>query len=252
MTRAALPNPLTVLGTVLLVNVVLLLSLDTPTAAAALVLELLLLPVAGVPFRRLAPRLGLLAVAALFVLLSAALYGRGGGRVHLEWGLVQVSDGSLAIALASVLRLFAIALPALVLFADLDATRLADALGQRMHLPTRFVLSALAAIRLFEVLGDDWRTISLARRARGVGDAGRVRRIPGQVFALFVVALRRAVVLATAMEARGLGAPGPRTWSRPSRFGRADLVLLACGLVVAVVSVSVGLSAGTYRLVFVT
>ena len=58
------------------------------------------------------------------------------------------------------------------------------------------------------------------------------------------------VALATAMEARGLGAPGPRTWSRPSTFGRTDLVVLLSGVLVAGGSVAVGLAAGTYRLVF--
>ena len=150
------------------------------------------------------------------------------------------------------MRLVAVALPAVVLLTDLDATRLADGLGQRLRLPDRFVLAGLAGVRLFEVLGEDWTAIALARRARGVDDAARLRRLPGQVFTLFVVALRRAVALATAMEARGLGAPGPRTWSRPSRFGRADLVAVLAGLLVAAGSVSVGLVAGTYRLVFVT
>jgi energy-coupling factor transport system permease protein len=51
------------------------------------------------------------------------------------------------------------------------------------------------------------------------------------------------------MEARGLGAPGPRTWSRPSTFGRADLVVLLAGVVVAGGSMAAGLIAGTYRLV---
>ena len=112
------------------------------------------------------------------------------------------------------------------------------------------MLAGLAGIRLVEVLGEDWRTIALARRARGVGDRGRLRRLPGQAFALLVVALRRATALATAMEARGLGSPVRRTWSRPSPFGRVDAAVIAAGLVVALGSVGVGLLAGTYRVVF--
>lgn len=252
MTRVARANPLSTIGVVLLVDLVLLLSLDAVTAATAIVLLIALLPLAGVPLRRLALRSGVVAGSALLVAITVVLYGRGSGTVYLSLGLVQVSDGSLALALATALRLLAVALPAVVLLTDLDATRLADALGQRLHLPDRFVLAGLAGVRLFEVLGDDWRTIALARRARGVGDGGRIRRLPGQAFTLLVVALRRAVALATAMEARGLGAPGPRTWSRPSTFGRADLVVLLAGVVIAGGSVAAGLIAGTYRLVFVT
>ena len=252
MSRTAAVNPLASIGVVLLVDVVLLLSLDAVTAATAIALELALMPLAGVRARRLAPRVGAVAAAAVLVAVTVALYGRSSGAVLLSAGFVQVSAGSLALAAATALRLVAIGLPAAVLFPDLDATRLADGLGQRLHLPDRFVLAGLAGFRLFEVLGDDWRAIALARRARGVGDAGRLRRLPGQAFALLVVALRRAVVLATAMEARGLGAPGRRTWSRPSTFGRPDVVVIAAGVVVAVGSLAVGLAAGTYRLVLIT
>jgi energy-coupling factor transport system permease protein len=252
MTRVALANPLASIGVVLLVDLVLLLSLDAVTAAAAIVLILLFVPLAGIPLRRLAVRTAAVAGAAVLVALTVLLYGRGSGTVYLAVGFAQISDGSITLAIATALRLIAVALPSVVLLTDLDATRLADALGQRLHLPDRFVLAGLAGVRLFEVLGEDWRTIALARRARGVGDRGRLRRLPGQAFTLLVVALRRAVALATAMEARGLGAPGPRTWSRPSTFGRADLVVLVAGVVVAAGSVLVGLLAGTYRLVFVT
>lgn len=252
MTRVARANPLSTIGVVLLVDLVLLLSLDPVSATVAILLTVAATPLAGVPVRRLALRSGAVTAAALLVAITAVLYGRGSGTVYLAAGFVQITAGSVALGVATALRLIAVALPAVVLLTDLDATRLADALGQRLHLPDRFVLAGLAGVRLFEVLGDDWRTIALARRARGVGDRGRVRRLPGQAFTLLVVALRRAVALATAMEARGLGAPGPRTWSRPSTFGRADLVILLAGVVVAGGSVAVGLIAGTYRFVLVT
>lgn len=252
MTRVARANPLSTIGVVLLVDLVLLLSLDAVTATAAIVLIAVCTPLAGIPLRRLALRTGAVTGAALLVAVTVVLYGRPSGTVYFAAGLAEVTDGSISLAVATALRLLAVALPAVVLLTDLDATRLADALGQRLHLPDRFVLAGLAGIRLFEVLGEDWRMIALARRARGVGDRGRLRRLPGQAFTLLVVALRRAVALATAMEARGLGAPGPRTWSRPSTFGRADLVVLLAGLLVAGGSLAVGLAAGTYRLVLVT
>lgn len=251
MTRVARANPLAAIGVVLLVDLVLLLSLDAVTAIVAIVLTAAFVPLAGIPLRRLAVRTGAVAAAAVLVAITVVLYGRESGAVYLAVGSARISDGSIGLAIATALRLIAVALPAVVLLTDLDATRLADALGQRLHLPDRFVLAGLAGVRLLEVLGDDWRTIALARRARGVGDSGRISRLPGQAFTLLVVALRRAVALATAMEARGLGAPGRRTWSRPSRFGTPDLVVMLAGVVVAGGSVTAGLIAGTYRLVLV-
>jgi energy-coupling factor transport system permease protein len=248
--RLGQANPVALIGAGLLIDVVLLVSLDPVTAAVAVLLELALVPVTGLPLSRVVRRSVPVLVAAAFAGVTVALYGSTAGAIRLHWGLVTVSDGSLLLALTTALRILAIALPAIVLLADLDATRLADALAQRLHLPARFVLAGLAAFRLVEVFAEDWRTIGLARRARGVADAGRLRRLPGQVFTLLVVALRRASALATAMEARGLGAPGRRTWSRPSRFGRIDLVVLAAGVLVAGGAVAVGLLTHSYRVVF--
>ena len=53
-----------------------------------------------------------------------------------------------------------------------DPTDLADALAQVLRLPARFMLAALAATRLFGVMAAEWRSMSLARRARGLGDDG--------------------------------------------------------------------------------
>jgi energy-coupling factor transporter transmembrane protein EcfT len=247
--RLAGANPLALLGAALVVDMALLVSIDAVTAGTAVALELLLTPLAGLPARALLARGGAALLAAVLLAVTVALYGQEHGRVYLALGMLAVSDGSLALAAASLLRVLAIALPAVVLLAGLDATRLADALAQRLRLPAPFVLAALAAVRLVEVLGEDWRTIALARRARGVGDGGRLRRLPGQVFGLLVVALRRASALATTMEARGLGAPGPRTWTRPSTFARVDALVLAAGLVVAVVAVGTGLATGSWRAV---
>ncbi|MDQ1531402.1 MAG: energy-coupling factor transport system permease protein, partial [Microbacteriaceae bacterium] len=197
--RLGQANPVALIGAGLLIDVVLLVSLDPVTAAVAVLLELALVPVTGLPLSRVVRRSVPVLVAAAFAGVTVALYGRTAGAIRLHWGLVTVSDGSLLLALTTALRILAIALPAIVLLADLDATRLADALAQRLHLPARFVLAGLAAFRLVEVFAEDWRTIGLARRARGVADAGRLRRLPGQVFTLLVVALRRASALATAM-----------------------------------------------------
>ncbi len=111
-----------------------------------------------------------------------------------------------------------------MLFATTDPTDLADGLAQVLHLPARFVLGGLAGLRLVGLFVDDWRQLELARRARGVADAAARRRRPrfaGQAFALLVLSVRRGSKLATAMEARASAATLPRTWARPSTFGRA-------------------------------
>ncbi len=106
--------------------------------------------------------------------------------------------------------MLAIALPAVALFITIDPTDLADGLAQTLRLPARFVLGALAGLRLIGLAG---RGLAFGRASlvarRGVGDRNAVRRFFGMAFALLVLSIRRGSVLATAMEARGFGAPDP-------------------------------------------
>src|SRR6185312_9202522 len=199
-------NPVAKLGASALIALPLIFTLDVVSAAVALVLELLLLPFAGLGWREFWLRTWPVWLAAPLTALTIALYGEVSGTVYVDWFLVRVSDGSLELALATLLRVLAIALPSVVLFVTVDPTDLADGLAQVLHLPARFVLGALAGLRMVGLFLDDWRALELARRARGVADRGRVRRFLGMAFALLVLSLRRGSKLATAMEARGFGA----------------------------------------------
>lgn len=240
VTRLLMPLPLTL---------VLVLSLDWVSAATALVLELLFVPFLGLGWRQLALRTSPILVAAPFTGLTMLLYGQPGGVTYWQWGWMQVSDGSIEIAVATTLRVLAIALPAVILFITVDPTDLADGLAQVLRLPSRFVLGALAGLRLVGLFLDDWRQLSLARRARGVADTGRVRRFFAQALALLVLAIRRGSKLATAMEARGFGGDRRRTWARASVLGAPDIWLIAVGVLIAVLSVTVSVASGAWNLV---
>lgn len=240
-------NPVAKLGAALILGIALLLSLDWVSALVALSCEVVLFAWAGVGARRLALRALPIVIAAAFAGVTIALYGQASGAIRFEFLFARVSDGSLALAGATVLRILAIGLPALVLFLTVDPTDLADGLGQVLHLPARFVLGALAALRLAGLFLDDWRSLELARRARGAADRGRLRRFAGQAFALLVLSIRRGSKLATAMEARGFGASTRRTWARPSRFGWPELLLLAIGLAVAAAAIMAAILAGTWK-----
>jgi energy-coupling factor transport system permease protein len=245
-------NPVAKLAVSLVVSLVLLLTVDAVTAGTALGLELLALPWCGLGPRALARRGWVVAAGAFPAGLVTALYGVDSGAVLLGLGPVTVTQGSLANGVAITLRVLAIGLPGVVLLATTDPTDLADGLGQVLRLPATFVLSALAAMRLFGVLAQEWQALTLARRARGLGDdgpLGRISTVVGQVFALLVLALRRATVLATAMEARGFGAGGPRTWARQSRLAWPDVLLIVGGVLLGSAATTAGVLAGTWRLV---
>ncbi|HEY9425114.1 MAG TPA: energy-coupling factor transporter transmembrane component T, partial [Microterricola sp.] len=128
-------------------------------------------------------------------------------------------------------------------------TELADGLAQVAKLPSRFVLGALAALRLVGLFIDDWRSLQLARRARGVADRGLLRRLLGQAFALLVLSIRRGSKLATAMEARGFGGATRRSWARDSVFGARDWFAIAVGFAIAIAAVTVAVVTGSWNFV---
>jgi energy-coupling factor transport system permease protein len=240
-------NPVTKLACALLIAFTLLATVDWVSAAVAVVLEAAALAATRLPWRRALPRLAPLGVAALLAAITTTLYGVPTGRVWWQWGLIEITDGSVGFAVATALRIVAIGVPSLVLFLTIDPTELADGLAQLVRLPARFVIGALAALRLAGLFLDDWRALGLARRARGVADSGRVRRVAGLVFALLVLAIRRGTKLTTAMEARGFGAAGPRSWARPATLGRPDAIVAALGVAIAALAVIVSVATGSWH-----
>ncbi len=242
-------NPVAKLGFSLAVTLGLLLTIDWVSAAVALVAELVLLAFVGLPPRLIVVRTAPVWIAAPLAGLTTVLYGVSSGTVYWHWSLIEVSDGSIALGAATTLRVLAIGIPAVLLFVTIDPTDLADGLAQVLRLPARFVLGGLAGLRLVGLFIDDWRALGLARRARGVADRGAVRRFLGQAFALLVLSIRRGSKLATAMEARGFGAPTPRTWARPSVFRIRDWMVVLLGVAVALLATGVAIAAGSWNLV---
>ncbi len=242
-------NPVAKLASALLLAAALMLTIDWVSASVALVLECGLFFLAGLGWRRFWLRTLPVWVAAPFAGLTILLYGQASGDTYFRWVFMNVTDGSIALGIATALRILAIGLPAVVLFVTVDPTDLADGLAQVLRLPSRFVLGGLAALRLISLFLDDWRYLELARRARGVADRGRLRRFGGQAFALLVLSIRRGSKLATAMEARGFGAPTPRSWARESRFGGREWGLVALGLVVATVALAITILTGHWNFI---
>lgn len=242
-------NPVAKLAASALIALPLILTLDAVSAATALALESVLFLFAGLRWREFWLRTWPVWVAAPLTALTIALYGEASGQIHLEWFVIRISDGSLALAVATFFRVLAIALPSVVLFVTVDPTDLADGLAQIVRLPARFVLGALAGLRMVGLFLDDWRALELARRARGVADRGRIRRFVGMAFALLVLSIRRGAKLATAMEARGFGAPGRRTWARESTFGIREWLLIGLGAAISGIAVAAAVAAGTWNFI---
>lgn len=233
----ATANPLAKLGAAAIAMLVLFLSVDPVTPAVLLGGIAVAVRLSGVPGRTLAVRCAPLAVAAVGAAAVNGIFGSGGP--------------SLVAAIATGLRLIAIALAGVVAFVTIDPTDLADALVQHFRAPPRFAVGALAAFRLLPIFATEWETIGLARRARGIDDGGtwlaHMASFRERSFTLLVAAIRRGVRLALAMDARGFAAMPCRTIARPQPFtGRDRLLLLGAGAV-SVATVVLGQVLGTWH-----
>ena len=242
-------NPVARVLALLVATTPLLITIDPVSAGVALALELALMPLSGVSARSFFLKATPLLLAAPLGALSMLLYASPGGTVYWQFGPAAISDHSMWLALGIGLRMCAIVMPAIALLDRIDPTDMGDGLAQILHLPARPVLAALAGARMTSLMAADWKALERARRARGVGDASRIRSFLRGAFSLLVFALRRSGKLATTMEARGFGAAGTRTWARPSRLRAADAVLMIVAVAVPAIALAASAWAGTFALV---
>lgn len=227
-------------------SIPLIFTLDCVSASVALVLEFAIFACIKLTPWRVIRLSWPVWVGAPTSALTVLLYGKSGGNTWFQWWLMHATDRSAMLAVATSLRILAIGIPSIVMVIGMDATDLADAFSQVMHLPDRFVYGGLAGIRLFGVLQDDWAALTASRRSRGLGDEHRVRAFFPQSFALLVLSIRRSTTLATAMEARGFGGVGARSHARVSSVHARDWWILVVCAIVPLVSVASALYFGTF------
>lgn len=245
-------NPVAKLGAALVLMAVLFVAVDPVTPAVVLAAEAAAIAAAGLPLSAVARRTWPLGLAALGVgFTNALLAADPGGETLVSVGPLAITTGSLLVGLALALRVAGIAFVGVLALATTDPTDLADALTQQLRLSPRIAVGSLAAFRLLPLFAQEWETLRLARRARGI-DAGRspiaaLRLFFGMTVALLVAAIRRAVRLATAMEARGFGTRTCRSTARPQRMRASDWALVAGAVLVGAVATGVSLALGTWE-----
>lgn len=240
-------NPVTRIGALLLFTTPLLLSVDWVSASVALGLILLLTPLCGMSVMGLLRRSIPILVAAPIAGASMALYGRPEGREYFSFAFAHVTDNSIELAIAIMLRVLAVALPVIVLTRGIDPTELGDGLTKHLRLPDKFVIGSVAGVRLMSLFQRDWQALGRARRSRGVADEGRIRGVFGMAFALLVLAIRRGTKLATAMEARGFGGSTPRVPARVSRVTWRDGIVLVVAVLCGALAIGVAVVTGEFR-----
>lgn len=218
-------GPLSLLGASILFVIGSLFISDVRVGAVAVAAQLLLAPfVCGWmrPSLRLIP--GLLAIFSVG---------------FSNWLLSPSHD--VAVGLEAALRVAFFVLPGIVIAGLIDPFTFGDHLAQRLRLPARPVIAAVAALQRIDSLRVQWSQLAQIRRVRGLDGLGspwaRIHSLAALTFALFVQTLRQSGRMAVAMDARGFSAtraPGlRRSWAEAAPWSQFDTGLLALGIAVA-------------------
>ena len=235
-------NPVTRILGLALLTTPLMFTVDWVSAAFVIAFTLLMVPMCGMGYGRFFKRALPVLIVAPLAGIPMALYGQSGGETYLHWGLINgtdfffqaedgIRDAQESRGLGDVYK----------------RQDLGDGLAQVLHLPERFVIGTVAALRMLTLLRDDLDAMRRSRRARGIADQGKVKYWFSLAFGLLVMSLRRAGKLATAMEARGFGGPGKRTWARESKLDARDWAVMAVCLAVALAALGLAWATGDLR-----
>ena len=151
---------------------------DPVTAAIIFGLELLGFIAVGFRPVNLLARSWPILIAVLTTGWSVAILVNKTGAVLLDFGLNTITEGSLAAAFSMMIRSLAMILPTFAFVLSTDPTDLGDSLAQTFRLPARFVLAALAALRL---VGIRWGRHGVhAGWARVRARSGASKPVPGR------------------------------------------------------------------------
>ncbi|GBD25797.1 Energy-coupling factor transporter transmembrane protein EcfT [bacterium HR30] len=153
------------------------------------------------------------------------------------WGPVRLGYDGVRFALATACRLTTFFAVGLLFLSTTRVEEFADALGM-IGVPAKLGFVMTLAFRLVPAFVDAALSVVQAQRCRGFDfDRGnwleRVRHYLPVIVPVFIGALRRADLMAMALEARGFQLPGPRTSYRTYAWGWGDAIALVGSVMLA-------------------
>ncbi|MDF2961246.1 MAG: putative HMP/thiamine permease protein YkoC [Paenibacillus sp.] len=190
---------------------------------------LLLLLFSGHPMPRLL--LMFLPFGLLFVSssMSMMLFGKG-DTTWLRLGLVHVTEESFFRGLHIGLKTVNMALMGLMFALTTRPVTLFYSLMQQCKLPPKYAYSFMAALRLMPIMADEFQTLRMALKVRGVkrrvGIGGFYETLRLYAIPLLAQSIRRAQRIAVAMEAKRFSSASGRTYYYRIGFSMRDLYLL--------------------------
>jgi len=153
-------------------------------------------------------------------------------------GIFVITADSFEFAVAVGLRLFILAVSAMVFVNTTDPREMALGLIQNFRLPYRIGYMLFLVMRYLPLFEIDMRAIQDAHKVRGIGEKtgirGRLDNFRRYTVPLLVLELNRARITATAMETRAFGAYPKRTYITEMHFSKRDKIFLAVWLAFAI------------------
>jgi ABC-type cobalt transport system, permease component CbiQ and related transporters len=164
--------------------------------------------------------------------------------VYFRWGIVHVTAAGLWAALLLVVRFVALILALSLMSFCLSTSEAITGLSRLLRPLDKigvhtmdFVMIFQVAMRFLPLLAQSAERIAKAQASRGAewgsgrgGLVAQVKRIVPLIVPLFLISLRRAEMMALAMDARAYGLNNQRTSLYELRFGWKDDLFLVVGV----------------------
>lgn len=224
-------------------------SAGVAVAALAAAIGLARIPV-GYMLRGLRLLVGTMLVLFCFQVL---FYPAEGAQVLWRWGWLAITWEGLRLGMITLLRVVLLYTLVTTLMLTTTLMDLADGLEvmlaplARLRIPVNeLVMTLVIALKFVPLLVGEVERLVKAKAARGQGIdtgglLGRARAVGGILVPLFVGAMARAEVVATAMDARCYRGGRGRTKRRVLHLARADWLALAAGALATAAALAAGI-----------
>ena len=183
------------------------------------------------------------AVLAFSLLLAVVMLltnSTGTPLVALPWG--YVATGGVTLAVLTVARMVAAAIPLFLMFYVTKISDLSNAVVKVLHVPYKYAFTFTSTVHFIPVFLSDMHTIMEAQTARGVqfdqgGIVNKVRLMVPLCVPLLVGSVRKTNSAAIAAEVRGFNLRTRASGYKEYPFTAIDIIAFLCTCALLVVSV---------------
>lgn len=181
----------------------------------------------GFPIRKLVLLHIPLIISSFSSAASLLLFGRG-KEIIWQWGIMKISEESIASAQLIGSKSVLIGVISLILLLTTSPTLLLYSLMQQLRLPAKYVYAFMAGIRLIPIIVEEFHIRTQALKVRRVqlrkGILSLFERMKLYIIPLLAQSIRRAHRIAVSMEAKQF--QEKRTYYYVTRYSVNDVIML--------------------------